>query len=196
MTGPGAERRRAILSRAADLATVEGLDGVSLGRLAQEMRMSKSGVQGLFGTKEGLQLAIVGTAAQIFRDRVLAKTEGADDGLPRLRELFHAWIDYLDTFEGGCFFVATATEFSARPGPVRTALLDVSTDAFDAVRKQAVLARRLGELDADTDTDQLIFELHGIVLEANLVRRFFARADAYALAHRAIDHRLAMGGGA
>src|SRR5882672_7026284 len=133
VTEAGAERRRVILARAADLATVEGLDGVTLGRLAQEVRMSKSGVQGLFGTKEELQLAIVATAAQIFRDHVFKKAESADDGLPRLRELFHAWIDYLDTFEGGCFFVATANEFAARPGPVRTALVDISTDALDAV---------------------------------------------------------------
>src|SRR6266540_4488469 len=189
-TRPGDERRRAVLERAMHLASVEGLEGISLGELATALGMSKSGVQGLFGTKQDLQLEIVAAAMEVFAQRVLREAERADDGLPRLRALLDAWIDYLDTFEGGCFFFAAATEFDGRAGPIRDAVADVAATGYETLRKQIRLARRLGELDPDTDVEQLIFEFHGAVLQANYARRLLDQPDAYDRARRAIRERI------
>ncbi|MEV6409576.1 MULTISPECIES: TetR/AcrR family transcriptional regulator [Streptomyces] len=192
---PGDERRRAVLERAMHLASVEGLEGISLGGLASALGMSKSGVQGLFGTKQELQLEVVAAATQDFAQRVLRKTEHADDGLPRLRALLEAWIDYLETFEGGCFFFATANEFDGRVGPVRDAITNAAASGYETLRKQIRLACRLGELASDTDVEQLIFEFHGAALQANYARRLLGQPDAYDRARRAIHERLDRGGG-
>ncbi|MEW9555524.1 TetR/AcrR family transcriptional regulator [Nonomuraea sp. NPDC050783] len=189
-TRPGDERRRAILQRALNVATLDGLEGITLGKLATELGMSKSGVQGLFGTKQDLQLEIVAAATHVFQERVLGVAERADDGLPRLRALADAWIDYLDTFEGGCFFCAVAPEFDDRDGPVRDAIAEVAHTSDRILRKQIRLAQRLGELADDVDADQLIFEIHAAVLQANYARRLLNRPDAYDRARRAIHDRL------
>src|SRR5689334_2027295 len=110
MTRTGDARRAAIVGRALHVASVEGLEGLTLGRLAEVLRTSKSGIQTLFGTKQELQLSIVGAASQIFERDVLLPAEREPAGLPRLRTLMSLWIDYLETFEGGCLFVAAASE--------------------------------------------------------------------------------------
>jgi AcrR family transcriptional regulator len=190
MTRPGDDRRAAVLDRAVHLASVEGLEGLTLGRLAAELDTSKSGLQTLFGTKQDLQLAIVAAARQVFEQAVLRPAEAVDDGLPRLRALLDGWIDYLDTFEGGCFFTAAASEFDGRPGPVRDAIADLANDGHDVLRRQAKLACRLGELPADTDVEQLVFELHAVTLQANLEHQLLGRPDAYERARRAIARLL------
>lgn len=189
-TRPGDQRRRAVLERATQLASVEGLERISLGELAGALGMSKSGVQGLFGTKLELQLAVVAAATDVFTRRVLQTAESADDGLARARALLDAWIDYLDDFEGGCFFLAAASEYDSRPGPIRDAIAQVASTGYDILRKQLRLAVRLGEIDANTDLEQLIFEVHGAVLQANYARRLLGQADAYDRARHAIDARL------
>ncbi|MGK5531690.1 TetR/AcrR family transcriptional regulator [Streptomyces sp. URMC 129] len=190
MTRRGDQHRREILERATHLASVEGLEGVTMGRLAAALGISKGGVQALFGTKQDLQLAIVAAAVDMFRQRVLTPAEQAAEGLPRLRALFEAWIDYLDFFEGGCFFSAAALEFDGRPGPVRDAILDAARTAYDAAAGQVRLACRLGELPPGTDPEQLVFELHGSVLAANHARQLLHRADAFDRARRAVRDRL------
>jgi len=172
------------------LASVEGLEAISLGELATALGMSKSGVQGLFGTKQDLQLEIVAAATEVFAQRVLRKAERADDGLPRLRALLDAWIDYLDTFDGGCFFLAAASEFDGRTGPVRDAIADVAATGYETLRKQIRLACRLGELAPDTDAEQLIFELHAAVLQANYAHRLLHQPDARDRARHAIHERI------
>ncbi|MEV4113253.1 TetR/AcrR family transcriptional regulator [Nonomuraea sp. NPDC049695] len=189
-TRPGDERRRAILERALNVATLDGLEGITLGKLATTLGISKSGVQGLFGTKQELQLEIVAAATQVFEERVLRVAERADDGLPRLRALADAWIGYLDTFDGGCFFCAVAPEFDGREGPVRDAIAEVALTSDKILHKQIRLAQRLGELAGDLDAEQLIFEIHAAVLQANYARRLLGRADAYDRARRAIHDRL------
>ncbi|MGW7383902.1 TetR/AcrR family transcriptional regulator [Streptomyces sp. NPDC054794] len=189
-TRPGDERRRAILERAMQLATVEGLEGISLGGLATALGMTKSGVQSLFGTKQDLQLAIVATAREGFETKVLRPAQRADDGLPRLRALLGGWIDYLDAVEGGCFFFTVATEFDGREGPVRDAIADLALQGFDALRRQIGLACRLGELDPGTDVEQLLFDLHAVVLQANYARSLLEYPDAYDRARHAIRERL------
>src|SRR5918998_1017367 len=117
----GQRSRRAILDAAARLATVEGLEGLSIGRLAEHIGMSKSGLYAHFGSKEELQLATVETAAAIFRDDVVVPTEAVDAPLARLEALCEAFLSHLErrVFPGGCFFVSAAAEFDTHPGPVK-----------------------------------------------------------------------------
>lgn len=190
MTRPGDERRRVILERAMRLASVDGLEGLTLGQLAADLGISKGGLQALFGTKEDLQLAIVAAATELFEHRVLRTAEQVEDGLPRLRALMDAWIDYLDDFPGGCFFTAAASEFDGREGPVREAIVDVATAGHETLRKQIRLACRLGELVPDVDVDQLVFELHAATLEANFARQLLREANAFDRARQAIHERL------
>ncbi|MEV4109817.1 hypothetical protein [Nonomuraea sp. NPDC049695] len=123
-----------------------------------------------------------------------ARTTGspmrAEDGLPRVRALADAWIDYLGTFDGGCFFCTVAPEFDGRDGPVRDAIIEVALSGSDVLVKQIRLACRLGELRPDIDVEQLLFEFHGAVLQANYARRLLNQADAYDRARRAIHDRL------
>jgi AcrR family transcriptional regulator len=171
------------------LASVEGLEGVSIGRLAEETGMSKSGLAGLFGNKTELQLATVHAAARVFTDRVFRPTRG-EHGLPRLRRLLDAWVDYLDSFPGGCFFIAAAAEFDGRPGPVKEAIKALIRAGLEALRDEIRIAQKCGELRSDIDDRQLAWELHGFVLEANLAQQLFADRSAYARARRAIRDRL------
>src|SRR5438045_1680435 len=116
--------REAILERAMDLASVEGLEGLTIGRLAAELQMSKSGLFGHFGSKEELQLATVREAADRFAAEVVEPTLTEEEGSPRLHALCERYIGYLErnVFSGGCFFAAAAAEFDDRPGPVRDAV--------------------------------------------------------------------------
>jgi len=190
VTRTGDARRTAILDRAMHVASVEGIEGLSLGRLAEALGTSKSGIQTLFGTKQELQLSIVAAASQVFERDVLLPAERRPAGLPRLRALMSAWIDYLETFEGGCVFVAAASELDGRPGPVRDAVAGAVARADALVRRDIDLARRLGELPPDTDVDQLVFELHAMVLQANHDRQLLARTEALTRARTAVDRLL------
>jgi AcrR family transcriptional regulator len=190
MTRTGDARRTAILDRALHVASVEGIEGLTLGRLAEVLQTSKSGIQTLFGTKQELQLAIVAAASQVFEHDVLRPAEQQAAGLPRLRALMSLWIDYLETFEGGCLFVAGASELDGRPGPARDAIAEAADRADALLRRDVELARRLGELPSDTDVEQLVFELHAMVLQANHDRQLHGRTDALTRARSAVDRLL------
>jgi AcrR family transcriptional regulator len=184
-TRAGDERREVILERAAQLASVTGLEALTLGRLAAEVGTTKSTLQSLFGTKQELQLAVVANARQVFDARVVAPLDKFEDGLARLRALIDTWLDYLAVFPGGCFFFAAAAEFDGRPGPVRDAVVDVAHQGRRLLTREIHLAKRLGELAGEVDTDQLAFELHSLVVEANLVRQLFDDPQASERARRA-----------
>lgn len=190
MTKLGDARRTSVLDRAMHVASIEGLEGLTFGRLAEETQLGKSALQTLFGTKQDLQLAIVTAASAVYERDVLHVAEQQPDGLPRLRALMDAWIDYLKLFEGGCLFVAAASELDGRPGPVRDAIARAVARADALVRHQAGLAVRLGELLPGTDVDQLTFELHAMVLMANHNRQLLERADALDRARAAVDRLL------
>ncbi|MFQ6395644.1 TetR/AcrR family transcriptional regulator [Nocardia sp. KC 131] len=190
MTRTGDARRTAIVDRAMHVASVEGLEGLTLGRLAEVLRTSKSGIQTLFGTKQELQLSIVAAASRVFERDVLLPAEQQPAGLPRLRALMSLWIDYLETFEGGCLFVAAASELDGRSGPVRDAVADAVARADALLQRDVELARRLRELPSDTDVEQLVFELHAMVLQANHDRQLLGRKDALTRARNAVDHLL------
>jgi AcrR family transcriptional regulator len=158
---------------------VIGLEALTLGRLAAEVGSTKSTLQSLFGTKQDLQLAVVASARRVFEARVVAPIDQVEDGLARLRALIDAWLDYLTVFRGGCFFFAAAAEFDGRPGPVRDAVVDVAHRGRRMLTREIHLAKRLGELAGEVDTDQLAFELHSLIAEANLVRQLFDDPRAY-----------------
>jgi AcrR family transcriptional regulator len=151
------------------LASAEGLEGLTIGRLATELGMSKSGVLGHFGSKEELQVAVVDAAAEIFIREVPEKARGARPGLHKLTALCGAWVSYLErrVFPGGCFFMAAAAEFDDRPGRVRDTLVGFASVWDRDLYRHARTATLDGDLPADTDADQLVFEVSGVMLGLN-----------------------------
>lgn len=152
-----------------EIASIEGLEGLTIGRLAAELNMSKSGVHGHFGSKEGLQLAVVDAAADVFTREVAQRAAGTAAGMPRLLAVCAAWVSYVEReiFPGGCFFTAAAAEFDDRDGPVRDAIAGLSTGWQRDLRHHVRLAIEAGDLLPDTDADQVVFELSGQMLALN-----------------------------
>ncbi|OHV04562.1 TetR/AcrR family transcriptional regulator [Mycobacterium talmoniae] len=190
MTKSGDARRTSVLDRATHVASVEGIAGLSFGRLADQTQVPKSALQTLFGTKQDLQLEIIKAAVDVFVRTVLLPAESQPEGLPRLRALMSAWVDYLEEFEGGCIFASGASELDGHPGPVRDALADAVSAGEALVTRDVKLAIRLGELPPDTDAEQLTFELHAMILQANHDRQLLHRDGALQRARIAIEHRL------
>ncbi len=177
--------REAILQRAVDVASEEGLEGLTIGRLASELEMSKSGLFGHFGSKEELQLATVAAAADRFVEAVVSPVVEVEPGMRRLRALCDAYVDYLagSVFPGGCFWAQSASEFDARPGPVRDAIRE-GVGAW--LRGLEAEAREAGY----EDPAQLAFELHSIAQGANTYFQLFDDRDAFDRARAAIDRVL------
>jgi AcrR family transcriptional regulator len=161
--------RERIVERAMNLASVEGLEGVTIGRLAGDLGMSKAGVIGHFGSKEALQLASVAAAEEIFREQILDPTRDEKPGLTRLLAILDAWVDYeaSGTFEGGCFFEATAPEMDDREGPVRDRIAAGHETWYRILEKETATAIENGELPADLEVAQVTFELRAIITGLN-----------------------------
>ncbi len=187
----GERRRREIVEAAADLSTAEGLAGLSFGRLAEEVGLTRAGVAAHFDSKQALQLAVVEEAARRYA-APLAGALGSEPGLPRLRALAHAWLDLLDAvaYRGGCFFAAAGHDFGGRPGPVREALARHTRHFLRSLEEQARLAARLGELRQGTRPETLAFTVHALAQEANLRRELLDEDEAFTLARRALDELL------
>ena len=175
----GEQTRAAILERAVDLASAEGLDGLTIGRLAAELRMSKSGLFAHFGSKQELQLATVGAARDRFIAMVLEPASAAPDGAPRLRAMAERYLDYLYSFPGGCFWGATASEFDDRPGPVRDAIA-ASLDAWMAELVRQATAAGIA------DPDRYAFELYAVVMAANARWRLTGDRRSFDIARAAL----------
>lgn len=192
--GANVERgtRAAILDRAADLASVEGLEGLTIGRLAGELGLSKSGLFRHFGSKEELQLATVEQARQVLRREVVEPAAEREPGLDRLRALLDGYLRYLEreVFPGGCFLAAAAAEFDGRPGPVREAIAQASREWVSELEKQAKAARKSGELPADVDAGQLVFELNALARAANASYQLHGDRRAFRRARTGIAQRL------
>jgi len=165
----GQRTRDAILRTAASLATVDGLEGLSIGNLAAAIGMSKSGLYAHFGTKQELQLATVAEAERIFDAEVMQPALVARPGLAQLAAVCEAFLSYVQrgVFPGGCFFAATALEMGARPGPVRDRIAAVQLAFVEQLRSFAVTAIAQHELPDGEDPAQLAFELHAILLGAD-----------------------------
>jgi AcrR family transcriptional regulator len=189
----GERSRSAILHEAARLATVEGIDGLSISRLADAVGMSKSGLFAHFGSKEELQLATIDTAGAIFAEYVLEPAAAAPTGLERLRQLAENFLRHVegDVFPGGCFFASVAAELDTRPGPVRDRAIRVVEEWVLLLEEAARDAQVEGAIDASEDPVQLAFEVDAFLLLANA--HFVISGDPAALdrARRAIERRLA-----
>jgi AcrR family transcriptional regulator len=181
-----------IIERALALAATDGLDGLTIGRLAVDLGMSKAGVVGHFGSKEGLQLAVLEAAVERFRHRVPARAVGADPGLRRLTTAFREWIEFMaqDDGHGGCLLTSVAAEFDGRPGPIRDAVLAALQSWSTYVSGEVRTAVANGELPQDTDIEQVVFELNGIALAAAQAIQLHHDPAAPARARRAITRLL------
>ncbi len=164
----GERSRRLILDTAVRLATVEGLDGLSIGSLAHATQLSKSGVYAHFDSKAALQLATVDNARALFIDVVVVPAL-EQRGLERLRALCESFLMYVEnrTLPGGCFFAAAAAELGARPGPLRERVAANQKDWIRVLTEAADDAVARGELRDDTDVATLVFELNALVIAAN-----------------------------
>jgi AcrR family transcriptional regulator len=182
------QTRAAILDRCVDLASAEGLEGLTIGRLAEELRMSKAGVLGHFGTKEELQLAALRNAVGIFTREVWEPAAGAAPGRPRLLAIGDRWLSYLerDVFPGGCFVTAASCEFDDRPGRVRDALAARQAQWLGVLAGEARTAVRNGELPRGADPDDVAFTLNAIAMGVNQSRRLLGDPDATARGWRAM----------
>jgi AcrR family transcriptional regulator len=194
----GEATRRAVLEASSGLASLEGLDALTIGRLAGDLHMSKSGLFAHFGSKEELQLATVDHAREVFLDEVVRPAMAGPPGLARLRGLVGHWLGYMErgVFPGGCFFAQTSADFDNRPGPLRDRIAEVMREWVEALELAARRAQESGELRPDVEPAQIAFELHALALGANWRAQLFDDADAYALAGRAIEARLAALGAA
>ncbi len=186
----GDATRRLVLGHAVGVASIEGLEGLSLGRLAVELELSKSGVFALFGSKEELQLATVEAAFAIFESHVLEPARAASPGLPRLRALCESWLDYSErrVFPGGCFFFNVGAEFDARSGRVHDAVAAASRAFAGFIRETAREAVELGHVAGDAEL--LAFELHALGRAANADAVMHGGTEPYDLARRAMVERL------
>jgi AcrR family transcriptional regulator len=188
----GDRSRQAILEVAVHLASVEGLDGLTIGRLASETGMSKSGLFAHFGSKEDLQLATVDAARSIIIERVIRPAFEAKKGLPRLRRLCEIWFDYAENhvFRGGCFFAAAAAEFDSRPGRVRDRIAEIMKEWLEVLRWAIVDAQEAGQFDLKMDAIQLAFEINALEIGANWALQLFGDKQAFTRARTAVLERL------
>lgn len=168
-TAQGRRTRDGILEEAARIASVEGLEGLTLGRLAAGLGMSKSGLFAHFGSKEDLQLATIEHARLVYVDEVVAPALGRPRGLATLTALCRRYVSLMERrlFPGGCFFASAMAEFDARPGVVRDRVAAAQRDWLDALERAAEDAVRQGELRPGVDPAQLAFELEAAMLSAN-----------------------------
>jgi AcrR family transcriptional regulator len=165
----GRRSRDAILDAAASLATVDGLEGLSIGSLADRTGMSKSGLYAHFKSKEELQVATIGRAGEIFDREVVAPARAQGEGLTLLWALCNEFIAHLrrHVFPGGCFFAAVGAEFDTHPGRVRDLIAAFSSDWVGEIATAAAQAQEAGELGADADLEQLVFEVNALLLMAH-----------------------------
>jgi AcrR family transcriptional regulator len=192
-TSKGEQTRAAILDVALALAAHEGLEGLTIGLIAERMRMSKSGVFAHFGAREELQIATLREYHRRFEEIVFTPSLSRPRGLPRLEAMIDNWVEHVRVSEipNGCIYVSGAVEYDDRPGPVRDALVDMVTDWQNALRRAIVQAVDEGHLRADTDNEQIVYEIYGIILglhhDARLLRAQNVVARARTALARLID---------
>ena len=188
----GARSRRAILAGATALATVEGLEGLSIGRLAEHIGMSKSGLYAHFGSKEELQLATIDEAQEIFEREVVHPTLDHPPGVEQLLAFCDAYLSHLErrVFPGGCFFASVAAEVATHEGRVRDRLRDFMAGGLQWLAEQIHEAQARGELDADADSGQLAFEIDSLLHGAHASFMLYGSEEPLERARRAIRARL------
>jgi AcrR family transcriptional regulator len=182
------DTRSAILRRAADIGSIDGLEGITIGRLAADLGMSKAGVVGQFGSKEELQLATVALASEIFTSLVWEPAQSVAAGLPRLLAVCESWCAYADNppFPGGCFLTTTTVEFAGRSGAVHDAIARGAHRWHATLRRDVIVAIAAGDLPESTDPEQLVFALEALAAGVKPSRLLQGRADAALLALRSM----------
>jgi AcrR family transcriptional regulator len=187
----GLRTRRAILRKAVNIASVEGLEGLTIGKLASVLRISKSGLFAHFGSKKDLQCAVIDEARQIFVDRVVSPADRFQ-GLQRLRALCENWLSYGEekVFPGGCFFSAASLEFDDRPGPVREQIVALMKRWLGNLEQAARDAQAAGEIAKDADVRQLAFEIQALAMGANWSSRLFRDPSVFHSVRLAILRRI------
>jgi AcrR family transcriptional regulator len=191
----GAKRTRdTVVARAVDIASTDGLEGVTIGRLAADLGMSKAGVIGQFGSKADLQLAALEAASRTFIDQVWTPAADKEPGLPRLLALCDAWVRHIahSPFEGGCFWTAASAEFDGRGGPVHEAVQSRMRAWRKVVRQEIITAIQAGELPKGLDPDQAVFELEAVPMGLNQSLQLFRDQRAPARARRAMRRVLGL----
>ncbi len=188
----GRRSRAAILDTAARLATVEGLDGLSIGGLAERTNMSKSGLYAHFRSKEELQLATIDRATEIFGQEVLARAQARGHGLRLLWALCDEFLLHLErgVFPGGCFFAAVGAEFSNHPGRVKEQIVEFTMGWMDTLVAAAVEAQEAGELPAELDTVQLIYEVDAQLLMGHTAFAMFGDRTMLDRSRRGLERLL------
>jgi AcrR family transcriptional regulator len=180
----GVRTREAILARAVDIASAQGLEGLTVGSLAEQLGMSKSGLFAHFGSKEELQLATVEMARQVFIDKVTRPAIAAPKGIPRLWSLIDHWLVLVEkrVFEGGCFFTAASFEFDGRLGVVRDRIAEIMHEWIGAITRAVQGAQDAGHLDPKLDARRLAFEFHAIAIGAHWAHQLLEDRQAYSRA--------------
>jgi len=188
-----ADSRAQTLDAAVELASVIGLEGLTIGRLAEQLEMSKSGLVGRFGSKEELQLAVLELAADAFRHAVYEPAAGQPSGFTRLTAICDAWIAYLrdPPFRGGCFLTTASVEFDARPGQVNAAVKAVMRRWLGVLEREATAAIEQGELAPDTDPSDIAFTINALAVGANCHYQLHHDPRALARARQAMARVLA-----
>ena len=188
----GERTRQSILDRAVDLASVEGLEGLTIGRLAEELGMSKSGLFAHFGSKEELQLATVEMASRRYIEEIFTPALQEPRGYPRLLAICRSWLSYVrrGVFPGGCFFAAASFEFDGRPGAVRDLIRKLMDDWIGALERAIRMAQDEGHMDRALDPGQLAFELNALFFGANFAYHLRGDQTAIEKAEHAVLQRL------
>lgn len=184
----GEGTRKAILEAAVHIASAEGLEGLTIGRLAADLSMSKSGLFAHFGSKEELQVATVEAARSIFIREVIRPAFEGEHGLVDLWHLCDTWLSYVESgvFRGGCFFAAVAAEFDSRPGPVRDRIAEIMKEWLATLRRAVADAQAAGELKSEVDPTQMAFEFNALELGANWAFQLYGDKQAFARAREAM----------
>ncbi len=189
----GEQTRAAILDAALAISSRLGLEGLTIGTLADATGMSKSGLFAHFGSREDLQLAVLEHAAQRYGEKVFQPALKIGRGLPRLRALFESWLDWsvASGLPGGCIMISAAAEYDDRPGPIRDAVIDYQRRGTAISEKAVRLAIDEGHLRPQTDPEQIAFEMLGIILANHNHRRLLGDKEARKRAMTAFEHLIA-----
>jgi len=188
----GQRSRRTILDAAAKLATIDGLEGLSIGRLADHIGMSKSGLYAHFGSKEELQLATIGAAEIVFDADVVRPAQDAAPGLERLDALCEGFMAHVESgvFPGGCFFTSVLSEFDTRPGRVRERVAAYIQGWVARLRDELVAAQDQGQIAPGEDVDQVVFEIQSALLLVNTLWVLTEDPGVFVRARTAIRERI------
>jgi AcrR family transcriptional regulator len=187
----GQQTKAAIVDAALGLATQIGLEGLSIGALAEVTQMSKSGVFAHFGSREELQISVVREYHARFEEEVFQQAIAAPRGLPRLRAMFANWMKRTSIeIDSGCIYISGAVEFDDRPGPVRDALAWSVQTWHGAMKRAITMAKEERHLDPSVDEEQVLFEIHGLILALHYEARFLKNPDSIARAHAGFENIL------